>query len=373
MLQISKRDAADIVDQLSTLINLKINIVGSDSIIIANSDRERVGDFHEATDYIIKNNLDELVAMNDNQFVGTHSGTNLPLVIDRQIIGVVGITGPYKQARAYGQIIKKMTEILIQGKERENLISKFRQDRERFETNWVCNSQTVMTSSFMTKGQELKLDITVPRRVMIISIRNSSKEDSLKESCMFEIQKQSPDNIVFENLNVLIVLLHNRTDKKMEHFANKILEKFADKDTKIYIGIDEGYSDFLKINDQYSKAMKALISCSHMGRKSICFYNDLNIELVLEEIPLGIKQLYIDKIFKGFSKEEIENAIKVIKVFYEEDGSIKRASEKLNIHSNTLQYKLKRIKTRTGYDPRKLKFAATFSLVDLFLFEIGNL
>ncbi len=373
MLKISKRDAADIVDQLSTLINLKINIVGSDSIIIANSDRERVGDFHEATDYIIRNNLDELVAMNDDQFVGTHAGTNLPLVIDKQIIGFVGITGPYKKARAYGQIIKKMTEILIQGKERENRISKFRQDRERFVTNWVCNSQTVMTNSFRTKGLELKIDITIPRRVMIISIKHDTREELIKESCIYEIQKQSPDNIVFENLNVLIVLLRNRSDIKMEHFAKKIIDKFSDDETKLYVGIDEGYTDILKINEQYAKAMKALISCRHLGRKAICFYNELNIELVLEEIPLSVKQLYINKIFKGFSKEEIEDAVKVIKVFYEEDGSIMRASERLNIHSNTLQYKLKRIKIRTGYDPRKLKYAATFSLVDIFLFEMSNL
>jgi carbohydrate diacid regulator len=225
----------------------------------------------------------------------------------------------------------------------------------------------------MRKGQELKIDITLPRRVMIISIRNSCHEDNIKESCIYEIQKQSPNNIVFENLNVLIVLLHNRPDNKMKQFANKISEKFTNSETKLFIGIDEGYQDILKINNQYSKAMKALVSCSHMSKRSICFYNELNIELVLEEIPLGLKQLYINKIFKDYSKEEIKNTIRVIKVFYEEDGSIKRASEKLNIHPNTLQYKLKKIKLKTGYDPRKLKYAATFTLVDQFLFEIENI
>lgn len=373
MLQISKRDAEDIVEQLSTLINLKINIVGKDSIIIANSDKRRVGDFHEATNYIINNNLEELVAMNDNQFIGTCAGTNLPIIIDGEIIGVVGITGPYKQAIEYGHIIKKMTEILIQGKERDNKISKFRQDRERFENNWVCNSQTAFTNSFFAKGEALKIDISLPRRVMVVSIKNPRKEDILKERCRIEIQKLSSENIVFENFNVLIILVKNRNNDKMLQLAKKIIEKFEDNETKIFIGIDEGFEDILKINEQYTKAMKTLISCSHLGKKSIYFYNDLNIELVIEEIPLKLKQLYIRKIFKGFSEEEIKKSINIIKVFYGENGSIKSASDILNMHPNTLQYKLNKIKTQTGYDPRSLKNSAMFTLVSLFLFEIENM
>jgi len=45
-MKILQKDAEEIVGELSKLVGLKINIVGSDAIIIANSDPERVGDFH---------------------------------------------------------------------------------------------------------------------------------------------------------------------------------------------------------------------------------------------------------------------------------------------------------------------------------------
>ena len=373
MLQISKQDALEIVDQLSSLINLKMNIVGSDAIIIANSDRERVGDFHEATKQIIENKLEELVAVTDDQFVGTHAGTNLPLVIDGQIIGVVGITGPYKEARAYGQIIKKMTEILIQGKDRDSKILKLKQDKERFEIEWICNPQTVITDSLRAKGQEFNIDITKPRRLMLFCLEKNDIEGNLKSDLIHAIRKQDPENVAFRNLNFVVAAITNRSDEKIVELMDKLIDTYTKDSMKFYIGVDDGFVDMLRIYDQYTKARKALISCSQLGMQRYCFYSKLNIELVLDEIPLNAKQLYISKIFKDFSAGEIEESINAIKVFYEEDGSIKRAAERLNIHPNTLQYKLKRIETKTGLDPRKLKYAAPFSLAELFMIEMNNL
>lgn len=42
-------------------------------------------------------------------------------------------------------------------------------------------------------------------------------------------------------------------------------------------------------------------------------------------------------------------------VFSKNDGSINLTSKELYIHKNTLQYRLKKIKELTGYDPRKLR------------------
>jgi carbohydrate diacid regulator len=371
MLQISRRDAADIVDQLSSLIKLKINIVGSDAIIIANSDRDRVGDFHEATKQIIEGNLEELVVMSDGQLAGTHSGTNLPLVIDGKIIGVVGITGPYKEARAYGQIIKKMTEILIQGKDRDSRLTKLKQDKERFELEWICNPQTVLTDSFRAKGHEFNIDITKPRRLMLLSLGTGTDENTFKDDIINALLVADSETIVFRNLNFLVVAVTNRPDEKMKELALKLIAKYESK-TDIHLGIDEGFVDMSKIYDQYNKARKALVSCSQLGIERLSFYSDLNIELILEEIPINAKQLYISRVFKGFSPEEIEESITAIRILYEEEGSIKRAAQRLNVHPNTLQYKLKRIESRTRLDPRKLKFAAPFTLADLFLREMEN-
>jgi carbohydrate diacid regulator len=151
------------------------------------------------------------------------------------------------------------------------------------------------------------------------------------------------------------------------------MDKYSNDTTHLNIGVDEGFTDMSKIHDQYNKAKKALGACLQLGIQSYYFYSELNIELVLDEIPIHAKDQYITRIFKGFSKTEITESLYTIKVFFEEDGSIKRAAERLNIHPNTLQYQLKRIECRTGLDPRKLKFAAPFAIAELFMKEIHNM
>jgi len=45
----------------------------------------------------------------------------------------------------------------------------------------------------------------------------------------------------------------------------------------------------------------------------------------------------------------------MLMVFSRNNGSINATSEELFVHKNTLQYRLKKVKEITGYDPRKLR------------------
>ena len=62
---------------------------------------------------MIGEHLDELIIQSDDEYEGTRKGINLPILLDGEIAGVVGITGERDEVVKYGQIIKKMTEILL--------------------------------------------------------------------------------------------------------------------------------------------------------------------------------------------------------------------------------------------------------------------
>ncbi|AEV30115.1 sugar diacid utilization regulator [Sphaerochaeta pleomorpha str. Grapes] len=375
-MEISQRDADEIVKELSNLTKLKLNIVNSDAIIIANSDPQRVGDFHEATKKIIDEKLDELVVMDTAQYKGTCAGTNLPIVIDHQIVGVVGITGPYKEAVSYGKIIKKMTEILIQGKERENEKTRNKIARTRFQIEWICNAQTEVSEALKERGRDFGIDITVHRRIMVISLNEIKGEsspysklinlDSIEDSIEREILLLHASNTAFKTSNVLVATLIAPSDAKLLSVAENLLKKFSNPHIAISIGIDEACEDYLKIHEQYSKALKAQISARQRGSNAITFYSDLDLELLLSDISEKTRQSFMNKVFSGFSEEEILQSMKTIQVLYEENGSIYRAADRLNEHPNTLQYKLRKIERDTGYDPRKLGDAAVFNLALLF-------
>lgn len=79
------------------------------------------------------------------------------------------------------------------------------------------------------------------------------------------------------------------------------------------------------------------------------------MEIFTDELSETVKSEYVHKIFKGMNDEEIFKAVQLLEIYYDEEGSISRAADKLFIHKNTLQNRLKQIQARTGYDPRSIR------------------
>ena len=63
---------------------------------------------------------------------------------------------------------------------------------------------------------------------------------------------------------------------------------------------------------------------------------------------------YKEKVLSNLTKDEIKEYKNILLSYTENNGSIKKTSEDLFIHKNTLQYKLNNIYKKTGYNPRKL-------------------
>ena len=113
-MRLSRTNAEKIVKELNTVIDQSVNMMNEEGIIIASTDQERVGQIHEGARKIIEQNLEELVIRPEDVYEGSLEGVNYPIMIGGEVIGVVGITGPVQEVAKYGQITRKMTEILMQ-------------------------------------------------------------------------------------------------------------------------------------------------------------------------------------------------------------------------------------------------------------------
>ena len=80
----------------------------------------------------------------------------------------------------------------------------------------------------------------------------------------------------------------------------------------------------------------------------------------MEDIPPAVKREYLQKIFPGCDLETLRGWLRLLEIYFEAEGSIDLASEKLFMHKNTLQYKLKKLRALTGYDVRLPSNCAVF-------------
>lgn len=383
-MHLSKHNAEMIVKEINTIIDKSINMMNGKGVIIASSDPERIGQVHQGARKIIEQHLDELIVKPGDAYEGSLEGVNYPITISDEVVGVVGITGSFHEVAKYGQITKKMTEILMQEisiKEQKTMDENL---RSRFIAEWLQNENVIINKNFVERGKRLNLDITIPRRILIITVYDSGQhQDSLDEMHSVEaaerkvkniIKRMDPDSVYMKSASNLICGVSNRTDKEMGKLAQHIQQVVEEQtNVKLIIGIDDKCHPYTMTHVSYAKAYKALQSCLRARKYAIRFYNDINMEIFTDEISDLSKKEYVQKLFCGYEAEELAETIGLLEILYETEGSITTASEQLHMHKNTLQYKLKRIYERTGYDPRSIRSSSLFYIAIDFYREIRDL
>ena len=110
--QVGEPLAQSIVEAAKAVIGYDVNYMNPDGRIIASTDTQRIGTFHEAGLRVLERGLPMEIEA-ENAYLGTRQGINYPVVMDGQQFGVIGISGDPEECRAFGFLLTKLTEVLI--------------------------------------------------------------------------------------------------------------------------------------------------------------------------------------------------------------------------------------------------------------------
>ena len=373
-MELSRHNALQIVREINSVLPQKINLMNKHGIIIASTDESRIGSYHEGAAKIAAENLDELRIFRDDEYAGTRRGTNFLLRVQGEPIGVLGITGPYEEILSIARVIKKMTEILVNEQELLKQHARTESSRTQFLNEWLTHSEKFLNKAFLDRGLAIGIDIRLPRRCLVVNVELlDGTADTVSAGLKKQLFLLEPGALLCETITETILLIPARDDEAMREFAQH-LKGAVERQCAvcISIGIDSPAPDYLHMHEAYLQAQKALQSSLRMRKVPIKFYDEINMEIFADEIPDAAKLEYIHRIFRGYDSNEVEKAIAMLEIFYEEDGSITKAAERLFIHKNTLQQHLRKIAVRTSYDPRSLRDSAVFYLIIYFYRDITN-
>lgn len=376
---IDPQSAAAIVREISELLHQPVNMMDERGVILASSDPCRIGTLHAGAVEVIAKGLEELVVDSNEQYAGTLAGINLPIVYNGEIAGVIGLTGPQEEVRLYGQIIKKMTEILLREydvHEQEQMNNRI---RTHFLNEWIFSSPASLDQSFLERGQRLGIDLTLPRRIMLLSVCNlpyysgSPEGQRILTKIYSHIEAEVKPGLFFHTSSRMICLIPFCSDAAARELDLRLRERL--KNLMENIAVASGISappfdtNFRKIHLLYAQAEKALSASLSTPGNRLFFYEELGMELFLAEIPPAAKTEYLRRIFKGCPQNEFSDWIVLLQAYYEENGSVEKAAAKLYLHRNTLQYRLRRLGEITGFDPRLFSNAARYELAIRFYLE----
>lgn len=345
---ISESIAKSIVDEIHDIINEDINFIDKSGIIIYSTDKKRISAFHEAGFICIKENKD-IIVNNPNTYKGSKPGINMPVVFGMEVIGAIGITGSGKAIIKYSKIIKKMTEILIKENYNHSIALKNREGIKYYIEGLIngdnLDNEIDFSDQFKNKmvlalGRNIKSHISIEYTDKIYEILNKYLNNRNYIYAVFfnEIIIYSFNvnlNIFFKNLEGIICEINEVTSYNIK------------------FGVSESFKNIELSKEKYEEANIALKWGKLLGfSKNLYEFKNFDLEILLTSVDSKSLNKYISKVLSKVDDKDIDLYRELIKSYVNNNGSLKKCAEELFVHKNTIQYRLNKLSSITGYNPR---------------------
>lgn len=357
--KIARKLLKEIMDNINYEVN--INIMNEYGEIIASGDEKRIGKIHLGALDVIRNAKSmEYFDYIDNDTESSKPGVNIPLFINNEIIGVVGVTGNPKEIKLIANMVKMLTEILIR---REIDIDKqiLKQTTlNNYIYKIISKDYHIYVSSINIWAENNNYSFDIDRNVCLLKIENNEKYDMYKIS---EYLINKLQNIKYFYKQDIITYIGNKQFIIIKSFNSK--EKIQDK-KKIINYFFTSLRNEINIDIKFSAMCGCIVNNLQDMHKSFEQANFLfNYIAHTNNNTYFIEDYMLEYIIlnEGYfsSYMILKNTLNIINknIAFKEtiitmsncDMNINKTCEKLFMHRNTILYRMKKIKEILDLDP----------------------
>ena len=122
-------------------------------------------------------------------------------------------------------------------------------------------------------------------------------------------------------------------------------------DIDIIIGISTKGRELAGFSEKLTEARETLDRIKDMQNGSIATYEQIEFDMVVNKVVMDIdmKQTHINKIFAlaDYDAQYASNLMETLRIFSGNHGNIAKTARSLNVHRNTIKYRLQRIEEIT--------------------------
>ncbi|AGK52804.1 CdaR family transcriptional regulator [Bacillus sp. 1NLA3E] len=346
--------AEKIVKDVKRLINEDIIVVNTEGIIIASTEHKRIGAFHQGA-LLAAERKEKIVITEEDQktLIGVKAGINLPVFFLRDVIGVIGITGDPAKVSPFGELIRKMTEMIVSENYYSEQLELQSRTLEAFVFDWIQKRE--WDSVFLHRAKLLNVNLTFNRQAIMIELH---KYEHLNHRYIYSSfskwHSTNADDIFIRWGNNRVLILRGSPDKETRDQVMSYITAFQTffeehLHTPMSIGIGQKVSSH-EIKISYDQAERALRSTSKQN--NIVFDEDLTIEMILDEVRYDTKTIFVKRTIGPIVGDE--ELLLTVQTLFEQNHSLKRTASALHIHINTLHYRLRKVYELTKLDPSNI-------------------
>lgn len=345
---ISQTTAQQIVDTVKDVSGRNINFINEKGSIIASTDANRIGTFHEIGYKAITTGC-TLEVSDDDAFFGTRKGINIPVMHNGNIIAAIGISGDVEEVRRYAYLAQKITSLLLKERDLDSLGSQKR-SRQNYIIRSLIHQEPMDHRYFLDTLQENKITESTLCRVVLVQLNSKYNPNNLfmiQNSITQTFDRMESSFYTYNYPNEYILIANDNILRYHMYILKQLV-------TTYHNILTIGIGNKVKIESIYTSYHCARLSIQASGKNQpLMLYDDLDYDLLLGSISDTLKKQYLDKTIKNLQEADLL----VLKTYFETDMSLQKTCEQLYIHKNSLQYKLNRIHEKCGYNPRHFRDA----------------
>ncbi|QKE75104.1 carbohydrate diacid regulator [Arthrobacter citreus] len=353
--------ALKIINEVRKLIQEDIIIINIDGFIIASTDPTRTGTFHEGSLIAINEGKTFTITSEDeSRLTGVKAGINLPIYFQNEIVGVIGITGNPEHISPFGEMLRRMTELLIRENYYTDQIDLHQRALEAFVFDWIQDIE--WDDPFYERSTMLNIDLNYARQIVIFEWENSNMLPIDTRQLLLDLTNRSSEDVLVRWGNNRIVVLM-KVDDLNKDTLQRVNDLYEIIKNRLNFPIAAGVGQQIlpnQLHKSYHQAVRALKVA--LKTSSIIFDVDLTIDLILQELSPEIKKTFIQRTISPILSEE--DLYSTIKEYLNKNLSLKNTAQTLHIHINTLLYRLNKIYELTNLNPKNIQ--------DLFKLYIGT-
>ncbi len=345
--------AQEIAGDTSTIIGLNIIITDAGGIVLGSGDRTRVGSFHEASLSVVEHRREESHdAQEAARLQGVRPGMTLPIVHQDVVVGTVGITGSPDQVLRFGQVVKRQTEILLG----EAVLVRTRMTRERVLESLLRDLLTYdpdQPADVATRARDFGLDLRVPRRTLVFDLDAGSASTLTSPLRVLREAFRHPQDVSGSlSPSRFVVLEHTSSPGggvDVEPLSALCDDLVRGAGGGCVVGIGGPADDEAGISRSYADALTALRLGPVAGLVSPYNIEALRGHEMLLAVPPRARQRIAASTLGALRTDRDWETVRTTVIEFVEHGfALVAAARALQIHRNTLVYRLGRISERSG-------------------------
>ncbi len=357
--------AQEIVERTMKIVPFNVNVMDVHGFILGSGNPQRIGELHAGARLALaQSRTVEVDAAVTRSLEGAKPGVNIPLVVRGQVCGVVGVSGEPDDVRQVGELVRVMAEMILEQAQLLRELQHEKRYREEF-VDQLISQEATSRADLERWGGRLGIDFRKLRAAVVLELLD---ETVGPDRAMAELQRCQQHLAAWEpsllmsavSPRELVILAVFGSDDEVGALAARAKTLLQDLEAAmrpglqtpalVSIGVALPGIEGVPLSYQCAKRTARVGRARDKAGRLFSYY-DLSFPVLLSGLSGGWQAKQLRLPLERLAAADGRGLLRATLVtWFAQDCLAERAAQRLDIHRNTLDYRLRRVGVITGLD-----------------------